>query len=174
MEANLFGPHGRGQASFIAHTETGLTRLDTSWTGDAPAARLRLRAGDAVLSMFGGGLAHFGGVQFGRHFALAPREITHPTPPLSGEAQSASTVELYIDGALSARARERMRRSYPARARRSGGDGRALTQQMPAVLCELTLLRPGCPIGQSRPALARLRAESFARRWRPPPNIAAA
>ncbi|HRO04849.1 MAG TPA: fimbria/pilus outer membrane usher protein, partial [Terricaulis sp.] len=46
----------------------------------------------------------FGGVQLGRHFPLAPREINHPLPRLAGEAESASAVELYVDGALSARA----------------------------------------------------------------------
>jgi outer membrane usher protein len=105
LEANLFGPAGRGEASWIAQTESGFTRLETRWTVDAPARRLRLRVGDSALPSLDGGVSHFAGVQIGRHFALAPRAINHPTPRLSGEAESASTVELYIDGALRSRAR---------------------------------------------------------------------
>lgn len=106
LEANVFGPAGRGEASWIAHSETGFTRLETRWTIDLPEHRLRVRLGDADLPSFGGGVLRFGGVQIGRHFPLTPRAITHPTPRLSGEAETASTVELYIDGAL--RARERV------------------------------------------------------------------
>lgn len=103
LDANLFGPLGRGEASWMAQSEGGFTRLETRWTIDAPTRRLRFRFGDSALPSFGGGVLRFGGVQVGRHFALAPREVTHPTPRLSGEAESASTVELYIDGALRAR-----------------------------------------------------------------------
>ena len=103
LEANLFGPAGRGEASWLAQTQTGLTRLETRWTIDSPADRLRLRIGDAVTPSFGGEVLRFGGIHLGRHFALAPRALTHPTPRLSGEADTASTVELYIDGVLHAR-----------------------------------------------------------------------
>lgn len=103
LEANLFGPHGRGEASWLAREGGGFTRLQTRWTIDDPARRLRARIGDSTFPAFGGGLIRFGGVQVGRHFPLAPRAVTHPTPALSGEADSASTVELYIDGVLRAR-----------------------------------------------------------------------
>lgn len=106
LEANVFGPLGRGEASWLAHAEEGATRLETRWTFDMPAQRLRLRVGDSVLPSVGGGLRRFGGVEIGRHFALTPRAVTHPTPQLAGEAETASTAELYIDGAL--RARERV------------------------------------------------------------------
>lgn len=105
LEANLFGPLGRGEASWVAQSEAGLTRLETRWTIDAPERRLRLRVGDSALPSFGGRVVRFAGVQLGRHFALAPREVTHPTPRLSGEAEAASTVELYIHGVLRARDR---------------------------------------------------------------------
>ncbi len=103
LDANLFGPLGRGEASWLAHAAHGFTRLETRWTIDAPAHRLRVRLGDSALPSLDGGVVRFGGVQIGRHFALAPRAVTYPTPRLAGEADAASTVELYIDGALHAR-----------------------------------------------------------------------
>jgi len=105
LEANVFGPLGRGEAGWIARSQAGFTRLDTRWTFDMPQERLRLQIGDAAAPTFDGGLVRFGGVHFGRSFALTPRDVIHPTPRLSGEAESASAVELYIDGVLSARER---------------------------------------------------------------------
>ncbi len=103
LEANLFGPHGRGEAAWLAREGAGLTRLETRWTMDYPAQRVRVRFGDSGVPTFGGGVVRFGGVQVGRHFPLAPRAVNHPTPTLAGEAEAASTVELYIDGVLRAR-----------------------------------------------------------------------
>lgn len=103
FEANVFGPHGRGEASWFAREGAGLTRLETRWTLDDPARRVRMRFGDSTAPALGGGFIRFGGVQVGRHFPLAPRAINHPTPMLASEADGASTVELYIDGVLRAR-----------------------------------------------------------------------
>jgi outer membrane usher protein len=102
-ELNLFGPLGRGETTWLARTQEGFTRLETRWTIDMPERRLRLSLGDSVAPGVGGGVARFAGVQIGRHFGLDPSLITHPTPALAGQAEAASTVELYIDGALRAR-----------------------------------------------------------------------
>lgn len=103
LEGNLFGPAGRGEMSWVADSEAGFTRLETRWIIDAPARRVRLSVGDGAASSLGGGMMRFGGVRIGRHFALAPREVIYPTLRLAGEAERASTIELYIDGALRAR-----------------------------------------------------------------------
>lgn len=102
-EVNVFGPFGRGETTWLARTEEGVTRLNTSWTMDMPRRRVRMTIGDSYAPGVGGGVAHFAGVQIGRRFGLDPSFTTHPTPALIGEAETASTVELYIDGALRAR-----------------------------------------------------------------------
>lgn len=100
--AAVFGPAGLFESGWFAD-EAGAVRLDTRWTWDWPRARVRLRVGDSLAAAPGGGLARFGGVQIGRDFALAPGAITHPVLALAGEAETASTLELYIDGVLRAR-----------------------------------------------------------------------
>lgn len=107
-EAVVFDAWGLFETSWLATSEgeTRDARLETRWTLDLPRRRLRLRIGDSVLGGVGGSATRFAGVQLGRHFGLAPSMVTHPTPPLAGEADIASTVELYVDGAL--RARERV------------------------------------------------------------------
>lgn len=105
LETNVFGPLGRGEASWIAHPDGRLARLETHWTIDAPQQRVRVQLGDSIWPTLGGGALRYGGIQIGRHFALAPREILHPTPILRSDAERASTVELYVDGALRARQR---------------------------------------------------------------------
>ncbi|MGE0743563.1 MAG: fimbria/pilus outer membrane usher protein, partial [Hyphomonadaceae bacterium] len=65
--------------------------------------RLRLRAGDDIAIGADGARFRFGGVGVSRTFALTPNLATYPAPRFAGEALSASTVELYVDGALRAR-----------------------------------------------------------------------
>lgn len=107
-EAAMFGPWGLFETSALAQSgaRDDVTRLETRWTMDFPAEQLRLRIGDSSTLGALGAPVRFAGVQLGRHFALAPSFITYPTPTLASEAQAASTVELYVDGAL--RARERV------------------------------------------------------------------
>ncbi len=105
-EAAFFGRWGLIESSFVgqADNETSrLTRLETSWTIDRPREGVRIRLGDAAFASAGGAPVRFAGIQLGRHFALTPSLITYPTPALTGEAETASTVELYVDGALRAR-----------------------------------------------------------------------
>lgn len=107
-EASAFGAWGLLETSWLGATEGEArgARLETRWTMDLPRHRLRLRVGDSALAGVGGATTRFGGIQLGRHFGLEPSMITYPTPLLAGEADTASTVELYVDGAL--RARERV------------------------------------------------------------------
>jgi outer membrane usher protein len=104
-EASVFGRFGLFESSWLGATggEARGARLETRWTMDMPRQRLRLRVGDSALGGVGGGFTRFAGVQLGRHFGLEPSMITYPTPLLAGEADGASTVELYVDGALRAR-----------------------------------------------------------------------
>lgn len=103
-EASLFGRWGLIESSWLG-AEIGLARLETRWTIDSPSRGLRVRLGDSSMVGAGGAPVRFGGVQIGRHFGLTPSLITYPTPTLAGEAATASTVELYVDGALQARER---------------------------------------------------------------------
>lgn len=104
-EASVFGRWGLLETSWLGATggEARGARLETRWTMDMPRQRLRLRVGDSALGGAGGGFTRFAGIQLGRHFGLEPSMITYPTPLLAGEADGASTVELYVDGALRAR-----------------------------------------------------------------------
>lgn len=105
-EAVVFGRFGLFESSAIGVAgDDGdrLTRLETRWTIDDPTRRLRYRFGDAATLTAGDAALRFAGIQIGRHFALEPSFITYPSPLLSGEATNASTVELYVDGALRAR-----------------------------------------------------------------------
>ncbi len=105
-EAAVFGRFGLLESSAIALTganDDRLTRLETRWTLDDPARRLRYRFGDAAALTASDAPVRFAGIQIGRHFGLEPSFITYPSPLISGEAASTSTVELYVDGALRAR-----------------------------------------------------------------------
>lgn len=104
-----FGPWGLVETSWLGATSgesRGATRLETRWTIDRPAEHIRIRFGDTTAVNANGTSLRFAGFQIGRHFGLEPSMITYPTALLSGEAATASTVELYVDGAL--RASERV------------------------------------------------------------------
>jgi len=101
-EAVAFGDRGLLESSWLSH-DRRLARLETRWTLDRPQDHLRVRIGDAAANTAAGAPLRFAGLQIGRHFGLQPSLITYPTPTLSGEAVSTSTVELYVDGALRAR-----------------------------------------------------------------------
>lgn len=105
VEGALFGRWGLIASSWLGQSgdNARLTRLETSWTIDRPQHGIRARFGDSVLIGATGAPVRFGGLQVGRYFGLTPSLITYPTPALTGEAESASTVELYVDGVLRAR-----------------------------------------------------------------------
>lgn len=103
-EAVAFGHWGLVESTWVgqAGDTTRFTRLETTWTVDRPADGLRARFGDSVHIGVNGAPVRFGGIQIGRYFGLTPSLITYPTPAISGEAESASTVQLYVDGVLRA------------------------------------------------------------------------
>ncbi len=103
-EVSLFGRWGLLDGSWIAQTEgdAHVTRLETTWTVDRPDLSVRGRLGDSLHIGATGIPVRFGGIQIGRYFGLTPSMLTYPTPALSGEAEAASTVELYVDGVLRA------------------------------------------------------------------------
>jgi outer membrane usher protein len=107
FDLGLFGDGAFGGTNWVVRTEEDarLVRLDTSWTIDFPARRLRLRLGDAIAPASGatGVPFRFGGLHFGTEFSLDPTFVRFPTPTLHGEAAAPSIVELYVDGALRAR-----------------------------------------------------------------------
>ncbi len=76
-------------------------RLETTWTQDFQDKNHTLRVGDTSSrpSMWGRSL-YFGGLQFGSNFGLTPGFLSQPIPNVSGTANSASTVELYVNNAL--------------------------------------------------------------------------
>lgn len=109
FDLGLANAQGFGGTSWTAGArgDDEVIRLDTSWTIDFPDARLRASFGDAIARSAGlGAPFRFGGVQIGADFSLDPTFITVPTPSFSGEAQTPSIVDLYVNGAL--RARERI------------------------------------------------------------------
>lgn len=102
VEGVLFGRLGLLETSWLAHDGRTM-RLESRWTLDLPQRGLRMRVGDSTRYGVGGAPVRFGGVEIGRNFGLTPSMITYPTPTLAGEAQTASMVEIYVDGALRAR-----------------------------------------------------------------------
>lgn len=76
-------------------------RLETTFTRNFPDEDTSLRIGDSSTRLATWGRqVYFGGVQFGRNFALTPGLITQPLPVLQGTATAPSTVELYINDSL--------------------------------------------------------------------------
>lgn len=104
VQAASFGPFGMVESTWLAQTGAAGERLQTRWTFDAPAQRLRLQIGDGVIESAHGAPRAFAGLQIGQSFALTPAVSTQPAFILSGEAEHASTLELYVDGVLRARA----------------------------------------------------------------------
>lgn len=102
-EAAVFGRWGLFESNWVGVSDATITRLETRWTIDDPARRVRYRIGDATMVSAADTPLRFAGVQVGRYFGLAPSFVTYPTALLGGEAASASTVELYVEGALRAR-----------------------------------------------------------------------
>ena len=103
VEASLFGEWGLLDASWLGRTEgVSITRLETTWTIDRSPQGVRVRVGDSVFIGSTGTPIRFGGLQIGRYFGLTPSLITYPTPSITGDAETTSTVQLYVDGVLRA------------------------------------------------------------------------
>lgn len=104
LELGAFtGPSFASSTGLIRWDRDGarFVRLDTGWSRDDVDRMTSLRVGDSI-SRGGAGTApvRFGGVQFGRSFALRPGFVTMPVPRIDGEAALPSVVDLYVNGSL--------------------------------------------------------------------------
>lgn len=103
-ELGAFNGFGVGLASFIggwSSEKFDFTRLETNWTVDDPRRMRSLRLGDSISrGGVGGAPLRFGGVQFGRNFAVRPGFLTFPTPSLGGGAAVPSVVDVYVNNTL--------------------------------------------------------------------------
>jgi outer membrane usher protein len=77
---------------------TEAIRTETYWRKDWPAEMKTLVLGDTVGSDGGWSRpVRFGGVRYGRDFALSPGFITYPLPSVSGSAALPSTVDVLVN-----------------------------------------------------------------------------
>ena len=103
-ELGYFDRFGVGTTSILG-TSTDeadeLIRLETTWTHDFPASHATLRIGDAYTRPGVWGRAvRFGGIQFGTNFAVDPHFSTLPLQSVAGEAVMPSSVDIYVNDAL--------------------------------------------------------------------------
>ncbi|MCA8106504.1 MULTISPECIES: fimbria/pilus outer membrane usher protein [Burkholderia] len=104
FELGFFNRFGVGVGTFLAD-EAGptrrLTRLETTWTTDRPGHLASLRIGDAIsrAGMWGRAV-RFGGIQYATNFATQPGLVTIPLQGVSGQAVLPSTVDVYVNNAL--------------------------------------------------------------------------
>lgn len=104
FEAGVFGPRGTGLLSFGVNTATlaGTTgsaiRYETSWRRDEPGTMRSLVVGDSISRPgFYGRAVRFGGIQYGKNFALQPGFVASPLVGLQGTAALPSTVDVYLN-----------------------------------------------------------------------------
>lgn len=77
-------------------------RLETSWTIDNPEKMTSWRIGDNITSGgTGGAPLRFGGLRYGRNFAVQPGFISFPVPAIDGRAATPSVVDVYVNNVLS-------------------------------------------------------------------------
>ncbi|WP_232514133.1 fimbria/pilus outer membrane usher protein [Burkholderia oklahomensis] len=107
FELGFFNRFGVGVGSFLADdsgTTRRLTRLETTWTVDRPDKLASLRIGDAISrpGMWGRAV-RFGGIQYATNFLTQPGLVTIPLQGVSGQAVLPSTVDVYVNNALTSR-----------------------------------------------------------------------
>jgi outer membrane usher protein len=94
LSTNVVAQSGRDSSSF--------RRLESSWTIDDPEKMTSWRIGDSITSGgTGGAPLRFGGLQYGRNFAVQPGFITFPLPAIDGQAATPSVVDVYVNNVLS-------------------------------------------------------------------------
>lgn len=106
FETVVFGPFGSLVTSALAASGDAadgghrrLARLDTAWQIDWPERMDSLVVGDTVGT--GGGWSRpvrYGGVRFGRDFALQPGFVSVPQATLGGSAALPSAVDILVNG----------------------------------------------------------------------------
>ncbi|HET7773260.1 MAG TPA: fimbria/pilus outer membrane usher protein [Burkholderiaceae bacterium] len=103
-DAAIFGPWGALNSqqllSKLPERDSRLVRLETHFVRDFPEQLASLRVGDAIS---GAGLTRpvrFGGLQFASNFATDPTLVTAPLLQLGGSATLPSTVDVFVNNAL--------------------------------------------------------------------------
>jgi outer membrane usher protein len=104
FELGMFSGYGVGIGSFIANNAgpaRHFTRLETTWTIDSPERLASLRIGDSIAraGMWGRGV-RFGGIQYATNFMTQPGLVTLPLQGVAGQAVLPSTVDVYVNNAL--------------------------------------------------------------------------
>jgi outer membrane usher protein len=91
------------RSSWFVNSQPGKTvapRLDSNVTLDFPATKTSLQIGDTFAAVGANAEAvRLAGVSWGTDFSVAPTFITVPLPTVSSLTASASTVDLYVNGA---------------------------------------------------------------------------
>ena len=105
FEAIIFSRLGVLSTNVVAQTggdSSSFRRLETSWTIDNPEKMTSWRVGDNISSGgTGGAPLRFGGLRYGRNFAVQPGFITFPLPAIDGQAATPSVVDVYVNNVLS-------------------------------------------------------------------------
>lgn len=107
-EVGSFTRYGVGSSSFLFngrnynYSDTSIARLNTTWTLDQPEKIASWRFGDSITSTLDwSGAARFGGIQYATNFNTQPNLITYPLPGVAGEAVLPSTVDVFVNNAMS-------------------------------------------------------------------------
>jgi len=104
FELGAFSGNGFGLTSAAMRWDRGsprFTRLESSITFDDVENMRSLRLGDTIARGGAGATPfRFGGVQFGRSFAVQPGFVTMPIPRLSASAAVPSIVDVYVNNRL--------------------------------------------------------------------------
>ncbi|HZZ92375.1 MAG TPA: fimbria/pilus outer membrane usher protein [Usitatibacter sp.] len=112
LDLGAFGRWGAGDTDFIGRrdpAQTRVTRLESTWRYDRPESLETWRLGDSTTRAGAWGRSvRVGGVQWSTNFATQPAFVPFPLPGLSGQAVVPSTVDLFVNNALS------LRRDVPA------------------------------------------------------------
>jgi outer membrane usher protein len=111
FELGYFNSHGVGVSNVLVNqlvdllqSTSHLTRLDTTWTIDAPEKLRTLRFGDAInVAGSWGRSVRFGGIQYGSNFATQPGFVSFPSQSIAGQAVLPSTVDVFVNNALVSR-----------------------------------------------------------------------
>lgn len=104
FEGIIFSRLGVFSTNVVAETgdSSSFRRLETSWTIDNPEKMTSWRVGDNITSGgTGGAPLRFGGLRYGRNFAVQPGFITFPLPAIDGQAATPSVVDIYVNNVLS-------------------------------------------------------------------------
>jgi outer membrane usher protein len=98
FELGVFG----GNHGVLTQSLLSNTRLESTWTRDAPESRTSWRVGDAITRAASGWgrSVRFGGIQFATNAATQPYTNYYPTQTIRGEALIPSTVDVMLNNKL--------------------------------------------------------------------------